>query len=74
MVDSKLILEKVLKVSCRYLLSFFSYRENPAGGAESAPLQRARVTHENFKADAADLDIHRFCYEWYRWAPNGPNN
>ena len=30
--------------------------------------------HVNFKADAADLDIDRFCYEWYRWASNGPNN
>ena len=30
--------------------------------------------HENFKADAADLDIDRFHYEWYRWASNGPNN
>ena len=32
MVDTKLMLEKVLKVSCRHLLPFLSYRENPAGG------------------------------------------
>ena len=34
--------------------------------------------HENFKTDAAGLDIDRFCMvldiEWYRWASNGPNN
>ena len=30
--------------------------------------------HEKFKADAADLDIDRFCYEGYRRAPNEPNN
>ena len=30
--------------------------------------------HENFEADAADLDIDRFCYEWYRRALTGPNN
>ena len=32
------------------------------------------LKHENFKADAADLDINRFHYEWYQWASNGPNN
>ena len=30
--------------------------------------------HENFKADAADLDIVRFRKKWYRWASNGPND
>ena len=39
MVDAKLMLKKMLKVWCRYLLPFLSYREDPAGGggAESAP-------------------------------------
>ena len=30
--DVKLMLDKVLKVSCRYLMSFLSYRENTGGG------------------------------------------
>ena len=38
----KLMLEKVLKVSRRYLPLFLSYRENPAGGA-FAPNSGARV-------------------------------
>ena len=38
MKDVKLMLEKVRKVSRRYLALFLNYRENPAGGeAESAP-------------------------------------
>ena len=41
-VDVKLILEKVLKVSCRYLLPFLSYRENLAeGGGQNLPPQRS---------------------------------
>ena len=35
--DVKLMLGKVIKVSRRYLPPFFSYRENPAGGAIFAP-------------------------------------
>ena len=38
--DVKLMLGKVPKVSRRYLPPFLSYRENSAGGPESAP-QRA---------------------------------
>ena len=30
--DVKLMPDKVLKVSCRYLLHFFSFRENTGGG------------------------------------------
>ena len=42
MKDVKLKLEKVLKVLCRYLTPFFSYRENPAGGgAEFEPSSAA---------------------------------
>ena len=37
MVDAKLMREKVLKVSSRYLLPFLSYRENPAGGQNLPP-------------------------------------
>ena len=37
MGDAKLMQEKVLKVSCRYLLLFLSYRENPAGGGAESP-------------------------------------
>ena len=36
MVDAKLTQEKILKVSFLCLQPFLSYRENPAGGAESA--------------------------------------
>ena len=32
------------------------------------------LKREDFKDDAADLDIDRFREEWYRWASNGPNN
>ena len=35
--DVILMLRKVLKVSCRYLSPFLSYRENPVEGAESTP-------------------------------------
>ena len=37
LVDVKLLLGKVLKISRRYLRPFLSYRENPAVSAESAP-------------------------------------
>ena len=30
--------------------------------------------YEDFKTDAADLDIDRFSQKWCRWASNGPNN
>ena len=44
MLDAKLVLEKALKVSCRNLLPFLSYRENPAEGQNLlSPRSVARV-------------------------------
>ena len=37
MEDAKSMLDKLLKVSRRYLPPFLSFRENLAGGAESPP-------------------------------------
>ena len=41
------------------------------GGGARAPVHPSGCATE---ADAADLDIDRFCYEWYRRALNGSNN
>ena len=38
MVDPTLMVTKVLKVSCRHLLLFLSYRENPEGGGRGQNL------------------------------------
>ena len=36
-VNAKLMLEKVLKISCRYLLLILSYRGNPVRGGRISP-------------------------------------